>query len=153
MKLFHMYQHCWHRVYSEIHHINTRYKSNPHLPIAHLSVYQKGARYSGIKVFNSLPTHIKEFSNNRNHLNVPWRTFCVFTHFTHWMNTSIVEILQINVDFIFCLLYYKSCRNMYWSIILQQIVILELQAICNSLYLKNFLYTHSNYSLNGYLDC
>jgi len=78
------------RVNSEIHHINTRYRSNLHPPITHLSVHKKGAHYSGIKVFNSLPTHIKKLSHNRNH--------------------------------------FKRA-------------------------LKNFLYTHSFYSLNEYLNC
>jgi len=55
------------RANSKIHHINTRYKSNLHFPTTYLSVYQKGAHYSGIKVFNSLLTHIKELSHNRNH--------------------------------------------------------------------------------------
>jgi len=45
---------------SEIHNINTRYKSNLHLPISNLSVYQKGPYYTGIRVFNSLPSQIKE---------------------------------------------------------------------------------------------
>jgi len=42
------------KVNSEIHNINTRNKSNLHLPMSNLSVYQKGKYYSGIKVFSSL---------------------------------------------------------------------------------------------------
>ena len=68
------------RVNSEIHHINTRYRSNLHPPITHLSVYQKGAHYSGIKVFDSLPTHIKELSHNRNHFKRALKIF-FYTHF------------------------------------------------------------------------
>ena len=49
-------------VNSEIRNINTRTKSNLHQPISNLSTYQKGTYYSGIKVFNSLPTHIKDLS-------------------------------------------------------------------------------------------
>ena len=63
------------RVNSEIHHINTRYKSNLHQPMAHLSVYQKGEHYSGIKVFNSLPPHIKELTHNRNHFKRALKNF------------------------------------------------------------------------------
>ena len=62
-------------VNSERHHINTRYKSNLHLPITNLSVYQKGAYYSGIKVFTSLPTHTKELSHNRNHFKRALKNF------------------------------------------------------------------------------
>jgi hypothetical protein len=42
----------YYRVNSDIHNINMRNKSNLHLPISNLSVYQKGPCYSGIKVFN-----------------------------------------------------------------------------------------------------
>jgi hypothetical protein len=51
---------------SDIHNINTRTKSNLHQPLANLSLYQKGGYYYGIKVFNSLPTQIKDLSANRN---------------------------------------------------------------------------------------
>jgi len=44
------------KVNSEIHNINTRTKSNQHQPISKLSTYQKGTYYSGIRVFNSLPS-------------------------------------------------------------------------------------------------
>ena len=42
-------------VKSEIHSINTRQNSNIHQPQANLTLYQKGAYYCGIKVFNNLP--------------------------------------------------------------------------------------------------
>jgi hypothetical protein len=54
------------KVNSEVHNIDTRNKSNLHLPISNLSVYQKGTFYSGIKVFNSLPSQIKDLSHKRN---------------------------------------------------------------------------------------
>jgi hypothetical protein len=56
----------YYRVNSEIHNINTRNKLSLHLPISNLSVYQKGPYYSGIKVFNNLPSQIKDLSHNRN---------------------------------------------------------------------------------------
>jgi len=42
-------------VYSEIHNINTTQNFNLHQPQANLTLYQKGAYYSGIKVFNNIP--------------------------------------------------------------------------------------------------
>ena len=54
------------KVNSEVHNINTRNKSNLHLPISNLSVYQKGTYYTAIKVFNCLPSQIKDLSRNRN---------------------------------------------------------------------------------------
>jgi len=49
-------------VNSEIHGFNTRQNSNLHQPQANLSLYQRGAFYSGIKVFNSLLPNIKKLS-------------------------------------------------------------------------------------------
>jgi hypothetical protein len=49
---------------SSIHDLNTRHKFNLHLPLTNLSLVQKGALYSGIKVFNYLPSHIKSFSKD-----------------------------------------------------------------------------------------
>jgi hypothetical protein len=42
------------KVNSEIHNINTRNKSNLHLPISNLSICQKGTYYTGIRVFTLL---------------------------------------------------------------------------------------------------
>src|SRR5215510_10031220 len=49
---------------SVYHDINTRQKNDLHLPHASLTMYQKEVLYSGIKVFNALPTSIKDISNN-----------------------------------------------------------------------------------------
>jgi hypothetical protein len=47
----------------EIHGISTRYNTNLHLPIANLTVFQKGAYFFGIKLFHHLPRSIKILSN------------------------------------------------------------------------------------------
>jgi hypothetical protein len=57
------------KVNSEVHKINTRNKSNLHLPISNLSANQKGTYYSGIRVFNSLPPQTKDLSHNRKKFN------------------------------------------------------------------------------------
>jgi len=66
---------------SEIHNINTRIKSNLHLPISNLSVYQKGTYYTGIRVFNSLPSQIKELCHNINQLKCALKNFLYFHSF------------------------------------------------------------------------
>ena len=48
----------------EHHNIFTRQINNLHLPQANLTIYQKGPCYSGIRVFNSLPTDIKDISDS-----------------------------------------------------------------------------------------
>jgi len=47
----------------EVHNHDTRSAKNFQFPITNLTVYQKGAHYTGIKIFNYLPTHIKNVVN------------------------------------------------------------------------------------------
>ena len=49
---------------SEIHNTNTRHSPNLHLPLANLHICQRGAYYSGIKIFNCLPFNITNISDN-----------------------------------------------------------------------------------------
>lgn len=48
----------------DIHHFNTRHKSDLHLPSVSLSCFKKGVRYSCITVFNALPNYLKDLKNN-----------------------------------------------------------------------------------------
>jgi hypothetical protein len=50
------------KINSDIHNINTRNNLDLHCLQSHLSVYQKGAHYTGIKVFDRLPVQIKQLS-------------------------------------------------------------------------------------------
>ena len=49
---------------SGVHGINTRNKNNLHKPNANLSCFQRGAYYSGIKIFNKLPCNLKNLIGN-----------------------------------------------------------------------------------------
>jgi hypothetical protein len=69
------------KVNSEIHNISTRNKSNLHLPISNLSVYQKGTYYTGIRVFNSLPFQIKELCHNINQFKYALKNVLYFHSF------------------------------------------------------------------------
>jgi hypothetical protein len=53
------------KINSDIHNINTRNNLDLHYPQPHLSVYQKGAHYTEIKVFNRLPVPIKQLSHDK----------------------------------------------------------------------------------------
>jgi len=44
---------------SQIHSIYTRHSENLHLPQTGLTMVQKGVAYSGCKIYNHLPVHIK----------------------------------------------------------------------------------------------
>ena len=48
---------------NQIHNVHTRLKTNLHPPIAHLTKFQNGVYYSGIKIFNNLPCEIKDLAN------------------------------------------------------------------------------------------
>jgi len=49
----------------ENHNLDTRQRNNLDLPQANLTIYQKGAYYSGIKIFNNLPLEIKNVAGNK----------------------------------------------------------------------------------------
>jgi hypothetical protein len=51
----------------EVHKLNTRNKNLLYLPISNLSAFQKGTTFSGIKLFNSLPSTIQSLRNERDH--------------------------------------------------------------------------------------
>jgi hypothetical protein len=50
---------------SEIHNIGTRLNINLFLPSTSLTRVQKGAYYSGIKIYNYLPMELKQLSNDK----------------------------------------------------------------------------------------
>ena len=49
---------------SDIHNTNARYNDNLHLPTTNLTLVQKGVLYSGSKIYNNLPPHIKDHSED-----------------------------------------------------------------------------------------
>ena len=48
---------------SDIHSMNTQYKSNLHPPLLRLTKSQKGVCYAGITMYNNLPLKIRELSD------------------------------------------------------------------------------------------
>ena len=51
---------------SQIHKINTRQTSDLYVPTANSAIYQKCVYCSGIKIYNHLPTAVKELSGDKN---------------------------------------------------------------------------------------
>jgi len=60
---------------SDIHSINTRYKSNLHPPSLRLAKSQKGVYYAGIKIYNCLPLKIRELSGEIKYFNRSLKKF------------------------------------------------------------------------------
>ena len=51
---------------SQVHKINTRQTLDLYVPTTNLTIYQKGVYYSRIKIYNHLPTAIKDLSGDKN---------------------------------------------------------------------------------------
>jgi hypothetical protein len=62
---------------TKIHEINTRQKSDFHVPLLSLTKVQKGEYYSGITLFNSLPFNIKQVAHDINRFKYKLREFLV----------------------------------------------------------------------------
>jgi hypothetical protein len=54
---------------------STRQLNNFYQPKTTLTLYQKGVHYMGIKIFNHLPSHIKDTSNNIKNFEVCLKQF------------------------------------------------------------------------------
>lgn len=75
---------------SEIHNINTRFNYNLHLPTTNLTLVQKGVLYSGSRIYNQLPTYIKDLSTDLKRYKAKLRAF-LLEHTCY----SIEEFYQI----------------------------------------------------------
>jgi hypothetical protein len=81
-------------VNKEIHkYRRTRYNNNLHLSIANLSKYNKGAYFSGIKVFNHLLEYIQNLSNDWKYFISTLKGFYINIPFTRLKN--ILNIMKI----------------------------------------------------------
>jgi hypothetical protein len=69
----------------EIHNINTGSNINLHLPVCNLTLFQKGAYFSGIKLFNHLPLRIKSLSNEIKLFKPALKRF-LNTHSFYWVD-------------------------------------------------------------------
>jgi len=65
-----------------VHSINTRNKHHLHRHIANLSCFQKGASYSGIRIFNNLPQSITSFRYEKPHFKVAPKNLCAYSFYS-----------------------------------------------------------------------
>jgi len=82
--------------------LGTRQSNNLYLPQANLTIYQKGAYYSGIKIFNNLPLEIKNVAGNKKKKKLKIALKKVLhTHFTQLKSTLLNrELRTVSQDFI-----------------------------------------------------
>jgi hypothetical protein len=76
---------------SDVHHINTRQKNNFYQPSSDLSPYQKGVYSTGIKMFNHLPSSIKNLGDNPKQFKSALRKY-LYAHFFY----SVEEYFRVN---------------------------------------------------------
>jgi hypothetical protein len=89
---------------SVYHNINTRRQKDLHLPHVFLTMYQKGVLYSGIKVFNALPTTITDISSNPKKFIVTLKRYLLSHSFysvdeflvNRMLNTCYVYLLDLH---------------------------------------------------------
>jgi len=68
----------------EIYYFTTRLNTNLHPPVSNLTVFQKTAYYSGIKLFSHVPLKIKSLSNEIKLFKPALRIFLTYIHFIQW---------------------------------------------------------------------
>jgi len=66
LSIYSLYFYLLLRTGIKFHNINTRYNANLHLPLANLT-YQKGIFYAESRIYNYLPSIIKDLSNDGKH--------------------------------------------------------------------------------------
>jgi len=52
-----------------------------YVPAANLTTYQKGVYYSGIKIYNHLPTAIKDLSDDENKFKLALKRYLLHNYF------------------------------------------------------------------------
>jgi hypothetical protein len=71
---------------SQVHKINTGQTSDLYVPTANLAIYKKGVYYSGIKIYNHLPTAIKNLSGDKNKFKLALKKVSYIIPFIVWRN-------------------------------------------------------------------
>jgi len=66
---------------AELYTIKTRNSYNVHPPLSHLTKYQKGVHYAGIRIFSHLPTSIKSIANETKELKKTLKRFLLDNSF------------------------------------------------------------------------
>jgi len=73
--------------------LDTRNKNYLYLPVVSLSCFQKGVSYSWVKFFNSLPSNIQSYRNDRKRLRNKLYRYLIIHSFY-----SITEFFECKID-------------------------------------------------------
>jgi hypothetical protein len=66
---------------SDLHNFNTRTSHDLHPPSVNLTLFQKGVCYSGVKIYNHLPSALKQLSYDFNKFKMALRGFLLAKSF------------------------------------------------------------------------
>ena len=80
------------KIFSE-RNLSTRYNSDLHLPTANLTVLQKGAFFSGIKMYSHLPHSLKELSHDVRWFRLALKRILLKTPSVLWRNILVVNLI------------------------------------------------------------
>jgi len=99
---------------NENHNLDTRQRNNLYLPQANWTIYQKGAYYSGIKIFNNLPLEIKNVAGNQKKFKIALKKFLqTYSFYTieEYLNQSWIKnyITRFCYSSIFDLRFLSMC--------------------------------------------
>ena len=79
---------------------------NFHLPVTNLTIYQKGAYYTGTKIFNHLPTRVKNVANEIQVFKKTLKSFLLDNSFY-----SIDEYFNANKWYTFMIVMISCCNR------------------------------------------
>ena len=68
---------------TENYNLDNKHRNNLHLPQANLTIYQEGACYSGIKIFNNLPLEIKNVAGNQKKFKIALKKIFIHLFILH----------------------------------------------------------------------
>jgi hypothetical protein len=74
--------------------MNTRHNNNLHYPTCNLTVFQKGTHYFGIKIFNNIPSSIKNLAHDAKQFRTALKRFLLLNSFY-----SLEEYFNFNCNF------------------------------------------------------
>jgi hypothetical protein len=60
---------------SDVHTFNMRFNHDLHFPVVNLTLFQKGVWYSGVKLYNHLPSTLKQLSYDISKFKVALKRF------------------------------------------------------------------------------
>lgn len=95
----------------EAHNIITRYNSDIHLPTENLTIFQRGAYYSGIRIFNHLQPIIKDLLYDVKQFKLVLKRVLLKILSIVWGNTSIGNKVGILVIYYIVFYYFVLKMN------------------------------------------